>query len=145
MDFLNIRYSLEHTELVLGGQTVSDQTCSKSIFSRRQGTFSGFAVLLHRHLEKGLTMRKILFALPLITLIAACSDNDSLENKGQQAGAAADKAIDRVENRVDAERDELENSASAVREKAREMKQDVKEGLSKADNAVDAAADELKK
>jgi sensor domain CHASE-containing protein len=90
-------------------------------------------------------MRKFLAVLPLIALIAACSNNDSLENKGREAGAAADNAIERVENRVDAERDEFENRAANVSEKARAVKQDIKEGLSKADNAADAAAAELRK
>jgi hypothetical protein len=90
-------------------------------------------------------MQKFSIVLPLFALIAACSDNDSLENKGREAGAAADNAIERVENRVDVERDELENRAANVGDKARGVKQDVKEGLSKADNAVDAAAAELKK
>jgi hypothetical protein len=39
-------------------------------------------------------MRNFLFVLPVAALIAACSDNDSLENKGQQAGPAADNAVD---------------------------------------------------
>jgi sensor domain CHASE-containing protein len=90
-------------------------------------------------------MRKFLAVLPLIALIAACSNNDSLENKGREAGAAADNAIERVENRVDAEREEFENRAANVSEKARAVKQDIKEGLSKADNAADAAAAELRK
>jgi hypothetical protein len=90
-------------------------------------------------------MRKLLIVLPLIALIAACSDNDSLENKGRAAGAAADNAIERVGNQVDAERDDLENRAANVGDKARGVKQDIKEGISKADNAVDAATAELKK
>jgi hypothetical protein len=90
-------------------------------------------------------MRKLLIVLPLIALMGACSDSDSLENKGQQAGAAADNAIDRMGNRMDAERDQFENRAANVNDKARGVKQDVKEGLSKAENAVDAAAAELKK
>jgi hypothetical protein len=90
-------------------------------------------------------MRKFLIILPLFVLTVACSDNDSLENKGREAGAAADNAIDRMENRVDAERDQFENRAASVSDKAQGVKQDVKEGLSKADNAVDAAAEELKK
>lgn len=90
-------------------------------------------------------MRKFLVILPFFALIAACSDNDSLENKGRDAGAAADNAIDRMENQVDAERAAIENSAANVSEKARDVKQDVKEDLSKADNAIDAAAAELRK
>jgi hypothetical protein len=35
-----------------------------------------------------------------------------LANKGREAGAAADNAIDRMENRVDVERDEFKNSAA---------------------------------
>jgi sensor domain CHASE-containing protein len=90
-------------------------------------------------------MRKFLIILPLFALTVACSDNDSLENKGREAGAAADNAIDRVENRVDAERDQFENRVDNVNVKAQGVKEDVKEGLSRADNAVDAAAAELKK
>jgi hypothetical protein len=94
---------------------------------------------------KGHLMRKILTILPLVAMIAACSDNDSLESQGQKAGAAADNAIERVENRADAERKEFESGAANVAEKARGVEQDVKDGLSKADNAVDAAVAELKK
>ena len=90
-------------------------------------------------------MRKLLIVLPLIALISACSDNDSLENTGREAGAAADQAIERVGNEVDGDRADLQNSAEKIRDKARDVKEDVKKGLSKADNAVDAAADELKK
>jgi hypothetical protein len=145
MDFLSITYSLEHAKLVLEGQTADDQTCSSVIFLISAGTFLKDTVFEHRHLEKGLSMRKFSIVLPLFALIAACSDNESLENKGRDAGAAADNAIDRMGNRVDAERDELENRAANVGDKARGVKQDVKESLSKADNAVDAAAAELKK
>lgn len=90
-------------------------------------------------------MRKILIVLPLMALIAGCSDNDSLENKGRAAGAAADKAIDRVGERVDAGRDDLEKQAANARNEARVVKQDIKDELDKADRAVDAAAAELKK
>jgi hypothetical protein len=90
-------------------------------------------------------MRKILFALPLIALIAGCSDNESLENKGREAGAAADEAIDRVGKRVVTEREELEKQAADARAKADEARQDIKDGLGKAEKAVDAAEAELKK
>jgi sensor domain CHASE-containing protein len=90
-------------------------------------------------------MRVILIILPLIALIGACSNNDSLENQGQQAGAAADNAVERMDNRVNAERDDIESRAANVSDKARGVKQDINEGLSKADNAIDAAAAELKK
>ncbi len=90
-------------------------------------------------------MRKFLTILPLIALIAACSNDDSLENQGQQAGAAADNAMERVGNQVDAVQDRLSNSADNVSDKARGVKQNIKDGFSKADNAVDAAAAELKK
>jgi hypothetical protein len=90
-------------------------------------------------------MRKLLTLFPLIALATACSDGDSLENKGREAGAAADNAISRAGNEVNAERDEFTNGAEQVREKAHNVKEDVKEGLSKAENAVDAAAAELKK
>ncbi len=90
-------------------------------------------------------MYKLLIILPLFAVTVACSDNDSLENKGREAGAAADNAIDRVENQVDAERDEFENRTAKANEQAQGIKHDVKDGLSKADKAVDAAAAELKK
>ncbi len=90
-------------------------------------------------------MRKILLMLPLLALIVGCSDNDSLENKGREAGAAADKAIDRVDKRVDAEREGLEKRTATVREDARGVEQDLKDGLDKVDRAADAAAAELKK
>ncbi len=90
-------------------------------------------------------MYKLLIILPLFAVTVACSDNDSLENKGREAGAAADNAIDRVENQVDAERDDFENRTAKANEQAQGIKQDVKDGLSKADKAVDAAAAELKK
>jgi sensor domain CHASE-containing protein len=90
-------------------------------------------------------MRVILIILPLIALIGACSNNDSLENQGQQAGAAADNAVERMDNRVNAERNDIESRAANVSDKARGVKQDINEGLSKADNAIDAAAAELKK
>lgn len=78
-------------------------------------------------------------------MIAGCSDNQSLEEKGQEAGAAADKAIDRVGERFVTERETLDARAADPREKAQGVKQDVKEGLDKAGNAVDAAEAELKK
>jgi hypothetical protein len=90
-------------------------------------------------------MRKILLMLPLLAVMAGCSDNESLENKGREAGAAADKAIDRVDKRVDAEREGLEKRTATVREDARGVEQDVKDGLDKVDRAADAAAAELKK
>ncbi len=90
-------------------------------------------------------MRKILLMLPLLALIVGCSDNDSLENKGREAGAAADKAIDRVDKRVDAEREGLEKRTATVRQDARGVEQDLKDGLDKVDRAADAAAAELKK
>ena len=90
-------------------------------------------------------MRKILLMLPLLALIVGCSDNDSLENKGREAGAAADKAIDRVDKRVDAEREGLEKRTATVREDARGVEQDLKDGLDKVDRAANAAAAELKK
>jgi hypothetical protein len=43
--------------------------------------------------QNGHLTRKILTILPLVAMIAACSDNDSLESQGQKAGAAADHAI----------------------------------------------------
>ncbi len=90
-------------------------------------------------------MRKILLMLPLLALIVGCSDNDSLENKGREAGAAADKAIDRVDKRVVAEREGLEKRTATVREDARGVEQDLKDGLDKVDRAANAAAAELKK
>lgn len=90
-------------------------------------------------------MRKILIVLPLMALIAGCSENNSLENKGREAGAAADQAIKDVGKRVDVGRDELEDRAANASERARDVEQDVKEGLDKADRAVDAASAELKK
>ena len=89
-------------------------------------------------------MRKILLILPLLAVMAGCSDNESLENKGREAGAAADKAIDSAGKRVDAEREGLEKRTATVREDARGVEQDVKEGLDKVDRAADAAAAELK-
>ncbi len=90
-------------------------------------------------------MRIFLITLPLIALVSACSESDSLENTGREAGAAADRALERVGNEVMEERADFQNSASAARENARGVKEDVKAGLKKADNAVDAAAEELKK
>jgi hypothetical protein len=90
-------------------------------------------------------MRKTFSLLPLLALVSACSDNGSLENKGQQAGAAADNAIERVGAEIEASQKELENRAADVGEKVSDVKQDVKQGVSKAENAVDAAAAELKK
>jgi dihydropteroate synthase len=90
-------------------------------------------------------MRKFLTALSLIVLISACSNNDSLENQGQKAGAAADKAIERVDKRIDAEQDNIDVKAENVREKARDVKADVEKSLEKIDNAADAAEAELKK
>jgi hypothetical protein len=90
-------------------------------------------------------MRKILLMLPLLALIVGCSDNESLENKGREAGAVADKAIDRVDKRVDAEREGLEKRTATVREDARGVEQDVKDGLDKVDRAADETAAELKK
>jgi hypothetical protein len=90
-------------------------------------------------------MRKILILLPLMALIAGCSDKDSLEDKGREAGAAADEAIEDVGKRVDAGRDELEDQTATALDKAQGVKQDVKAGLEKAGNAVDAAEAELKK
>lgn len=90
-------------------------------------------------------MRNILFVLPLFGLIAACSDNDNLESKGREAGAAADQAIERAGNRVATEQDDLQKKAQNVREKARGVQQDVKEDIDKAERAVDAAEAELKK
>lgn len=90
-------------------------------------------------------MRKLFFAVPLIVMTAACSDKDSLENQGQQAGAAADKAINGLEDRVDAEREDFKSRAEKVEDAARDVQKDIKAGLKKADNAVNAAADELKK
>ena len=90
-------------------------------------------------------MRKILVILPLIAMIAGCSDRDNLENKGREAGAAADHAIERVGDGVDAAKVQMDNGAANVADKAHDVKQDIKHGLNKADNAVDAAAAELKK
>jgi hypothetical protein len=90
-------------------------------------------------------MRSIFAILPLVVLITACTNNDSLENKGQEAGAAVDNAMERISNRVEAERDDFDSEKANVSDMARDVKQDVKEGWSKADNAVDAAAAELKK
>jgi hypothetical protein len=90
-------------------------------------------------------MRKLIIVIPLFALMAACSSNDSLENQGQQAGAAADNAIERAGNQVDAAQDQLNNGAANASDKARGVKADIKAGLSKADNAVDAAAAELRK
>lgn len=90
-------------------------------------------------------MRKFLTVLPMIALLGACSDSDSFENQGEKAGAAADKAIERVGNQVGAAQDRIDNSAANVSDKAREVTQDVKEGLRKIDNAADAAEAELKK
>lgn len=90
-------------------------------------------------------MRIILLILPFLALIVGCSDNESLENKGREAGAAADKAIDSAGKRVDAEREGLEKRTATAREEARGVEQDVKEGLDKAERAADAAAAELKK
>jgi hypothetical protein len=90
-------------------------------------------------------MRIFITALSLIALLSACSDNENLENTGREAGAAADQAIERVGNKVDDGRADIHNSAAQVREKTREVKENIRAELSKADNAVDAAADELKK
>jgi hypothetical protein len=90
-------------------------------------------------------MRKLLIVLPLIALIGACTDKGSLENQGSEAGAAADNAIERAGNEVDAAKDRLDNSAADLNDKARGVKKDIKAGLSKAENAVNAAAAELKK
>lgn len=90
-------------------------------------------------------MRAFLIALPLIALVSACSDNDSLENTGREVGAAADQAIERAGNEVEDERADFQNSTAQVRDKARDVKEDVKAGLRKIDNAADAAEAELKK
>ncbi len=90
-------------------------------------------------------MRKFLIMLPLFGMIAACSDNETLEQKGSEAGAAADKAIVSAGDRIAAERNDLKMRTEAVREKARGVQQDVKEDLNKAEKAVDAAEAELKK
>jgi hypothetical protein len=95
--------------------------------------------------KRGSEMRKFLIIMPLIAAIAACSSSDSLENKGQQAGAAADNAIERVDNEMDAAQDRIGNSAAKANAKAHNIKQDINAGLRKANNAVDAAAAELKK
>lgn len=90
-------------------------------------------------------MRKILIILPLIAMIAACSKNDSLENKGREAGAAADKAIERADTKIDEAQDRIDKDAADVADKAREVRKDINEDLRKVDNAVDAADAELKK
>lgn len=90
-------------------------------------------------------MRKLLMVLPLLTMIGACSSDESLEDKGQHAGAAADKAIERAGDRVDAGQAKIESGAAKISDKALDVKQNVKEDLQKVDNAVDAAAVELKK
>ncbi len=90
-------------------------------------------------------MHKFLIILPLVVLLTACSSKDSLENQGQQAGAAADNAIERVGNQVDAAQDRISNSAVKVSEKAQDVKQDVQAGLGKIDKAANAAEAELKK
>jgi hypothetical protein len=90
-------------------------------------------------------MREFLIIVPLMASIAGCSTSDSLENKGQRAGAAADNAIERVDHEMDATQNEINNGAAKFNDKARGVKQEIKEGISKADNAVDAAAEELKK
>jgi hypothetical protein len=90
-------------------------------------------------------MRKFLIALPIMALIGACSNKESLEEQGQQAGATADQAVERAENRIDAEKAKLDLQTALIREKARDVKQDVKDGLDKVDNAANAAEAELKK
>ncbi len=90
-------------------------------------------------------MRKILIILPLIAMIAACSKNDSLENKGREAGAAADRAIERADTKIDEAQDRIDKDAADVADKAREVRKDINEDLRKVDNAVDAADAELKK
>ena len=90
-------------------------------------------------------MRKFLILLPLLAMVTACSSDENLEDKGQQAGAAADQAIDRVGDQVDAGQARIEAGAAKVNDKALDVKQNVKEDLQKMDNAVDAAAVELKK
>lgn len=90
-------------------------------------------------------MRKFLMVLPLLAMITACSSDESLEEKGQHAGAAADKAIERASDRIDAGQAKIEDGAAKVNDKALDAKQDVKDGLQKVDNAVDAAEVELRK
>jgi uncharacterized lipoprotein YajG len=96
-------------------------------------------------LKKGFFMRKILIILPLIAMIAACSKNDSLENKGREAGAAADKALERADTKVDDAQERIDKGAAKVGEKAQEVGKDINDDLRKLDNAVDAADAELKK
>lgn len=90
-------------------------------------------------------MRKFLIVLPLLAMVSACSSDENLEDKGQRAGAAADKAIERAGDEVDAGQARIETGAAKVNDKALDVKQDIKEDLQKVDNAVDAAAVELKK
>ncbi len=90
-------------------------------------------------------MRVFLFALPLLITMSGCVDNDSLENQGQQAGAAADNALEQMSNKIDAEQEQLDNRVAAVNERARGVKEEIKADVKKIDNAVDAAAAELRK
>lgn len=90
-------------------------------------------------------MRKFLTILPLIALSTACSENNSLETKGREAGAAADQAIERASDQVAKEQDQLQKKAQNIRDRAGDVRQDVKEDMAKAEKAVDAAEAELKK
>lgn len=90
-------------------------------------------------------MRKSLTIIPLIALISACSAEDNFEKQGQETGAAADQAIERADEQIEAAQDKVEAEAGKVSDNAQEMKQDIEQDLKKADNAVDAAAAELRK
>jgi phage shock protein A len=90
-------------------------------------------------------MRTILIALPFLMIISSCTDNDSLQNQGQRAGAAADSALERIGNKIDTEQDRLDNRAATVNERARDVRDEIKADVKKVDNAVDAAAAELRK
>jgi|GWRWMinimDraft_5_1066013.scaffolds.fasta_scaffold234897_2 hypothetical protein len=86
-------------------------------------------------------MNKFLTILPIIALVAGCSDNENFEDKGRQA----DAAVENARARADAEQAEIEANAQIAREKAQGVEREVKADLKKVDNAVEAADAELKK
>lgn len=80
--------------------------------------------------KRTISVHKFLTVLPLIVLVAACSDNENFEDKGRQA---------------DAEQAQIEANARIAREKAQGVQREVRADLKKVDNAVEAADAELKK
>lgn len=90
-------------------------------------------------------MKTQLYAALLAASLSGCDRAPSAEETGREAGASVDNAMDDAAATFEDVKAEVKDDTKELRADANEIGNDIEEGVSKADNAIDAAARELKK